>query len=79
MLEPHVNSSNLLVLAARSYSSVLSSHLTCDASEAQAIIISCHASPVADRNRIKTACGNDWKLLFRLMVVPSSILILPNV
>lgn len=34
--------------------------------------------PVADRNRTNTACGNDWKLLFRFIDVSSSIAIFPN-
>ena len=41
-------------------------------------MISCQASPVADRNRTKTACGNVWKLLLRWMAVSSSSAIFPK-
>lgn len=41
-----------------SASSDIMSHLTSNGLDDVSSIISCHASPVADRNNTKTACGN---------------------
>jgi hypothetical protein len=47
----------------------------------QSSMISCQASPVAERKSTRTACENDWKLLLREIADSDSSLsraILPN-
>lgn len=70
MSDPHVSFS---------FASLTRSSQTANLVAAQSIMISCQASPVAERNRTKTAWKNDPKLLFRVIVVSVPASIFPNI
>lgn len=76
MLEPHDRSSGSVMLSS---TEAVGSQRTAPGASVQAIIMSCQASPVAERKSTSTAWKNDWKLLLRVMAVFESITILPNI
>lgn len=77
MLEPQVRISGLSFELSSTVAT--GSQRTIPGRSAHDIIMSCQASPVAERKRTSTAWKNDWKLLFRVMAVLESITIFPNI